>query len=471
MITIPSIRIMFHLLVIRPLVSLFFGVNAIGVEHISKLSQFIMISNHNSHIDILLLFHILQPKRIATTRVVAAADYFAKKAWLCRVVTFLFNPIWVDRTKQSCSVITEMMEHLRNNGAIIMFPEGTRGQSEEIQDFQKGIGLLTSKNPEIPVVPVYLDGPERSFPKNYHIPIPLLNFITVSPPQKFSADRCEITQQLFCHLKKLGDEEKQFRQRKKEPQKTSSCVAVIGIDGSGKSTLAKNLASKFPDNCCFVGDSLEFYDNGVRQVSQPYVTDELRKWIGKKAKNVKKLSAYKFPKLAELFLRDHLLLEVDRWYRPRIIFVDGSPLLNLVAWAHLYNKGDLGTDMISNAIALLQGGKPPTSLNHIFKAFPELFAICSLNLNKLRLPDEVIFLDVDPVVCVSRISSRGQRIQPHENISQLTQLRRAYRQVCKSLLPTACNVTLLDGDNDQDEIADRTIRYLKTRLVENHAAH
>ena len=199
MATTISIRMMFHLFLIRPLVSIFFGVNIIGVEYISKLNQFIIISNHNSHIDILLLFHILSPKRIARTRIVAAADYFAKKNWLCRIVTFLFNPIWVDRNKQSCSTISEIIDHLSKKGSIIMFPEGTRGNSAEIQNFKEGIGLLLQIS-SIPVVPVYLEGPERSFPKNRCIPLPL-NFITVSPPQTFSGDKTEIAKQLFYHLK------------------------------------------------------------------------------------------------------------------------------------------------------------------------------------------------------------------------------------------------------------------------------
>ncbi len=460
---------MLHLLIIRPLVSIFFGVNAIGVDHLSRVDQFIMISNHNSHIDTLLLFHILSPVKIAKTRVVAAADYFVKHPWLYRLVTYLFDPIWIDRNRKSCSVFTEMVAHLKNNGSIIMYPEGTRGTSAEIQKFKEGIGLLIHKYSRIPVVPVYLEGPERSLPKNCCIPLPLVNFITVSPPQKFSGDKTEIAHHLFYYLQKRAKEERQFRQRRKNNGETPWCVAVIGIDGSGKSTLAKNLAIRFPDNCCFIGDSLEFYDRGVQQVSQPYITNELRRWIGRKAKTAEKLSSYKFPKITELFLRDHLLREVDRWYRPNIIFQDGSPLLNLVAWANLYSQTKLDTDQMTNAIELLQGCKSPSALDHIVKRFPELRVICSLNLNQLRLPDEVIFLDVPPEVCVFRISSRGAHIQPHENITHLTQLRGAYQLVCESLQSTPCNVTIFDGDNNSHKTAEQTIKYLQSRLERTHA--
>lgn len=462
---------MLHLLIIRPLVSIFFGVNAIGVDHLSRLDQFIMISNHNSHIDTLLLYHILSPAKIASTRVVAAADYFAKKPWLYRLVSYLFDPIWIDRNKKSCSVFTKTVDHLRNNGSLIMYPEGTRGISAEIQNFKEGIGLLLHKYSLIPVVPVYLEGPERSLPKDCCIPLPLVNFITVSPPQKISGDKTKIAQHLFCHLQLLAKEERQFRQRRKTYRKTPWCVAVIGIDGSGKSTLARNLATGFPDNCCFIGDSLEFYDKGIQKVSQPYITNELRRWVGKKAKAAKKLSSYKFPKVTELFLRDHLLIEVNRWYRPRIIFQDGSPLLNLLAWANLYTKTKLDKGQMKDAIELLQGYKSPEASYHIVRQFPELRLICSLNLNQLRLPDEVVFLDVAPEICVSRISSRGEHIQPHENLVHLTRLRNAYHIVCESLQSSPCNVTILGGDNDPKKTAQQTMKYLQSRRVKSHGIH
>ena len=77
--------------------------------------------------------------------------------------------------------------------------------------------------------------------------------------------------------------------------------------------------------------------------------------MGKKAKSANKLSSYKLPKIAELFLRDHLLIEVDRWYRPRFIFQDGSPLLNLLAWANLYNKSNLDKVLYEEPLKYCRG--------------------------------------------------------------------------------------------------------------------
>lgn len=466
------IRTIMHLFIVRPLVSLFLGANAIGVEHISKHKQFIMISNHNSHIDVLLLFQVLRPEMIAKTRVVAAYEYFAKTPWVFRIVTLLFKPIWVNRNNKGNNDIAKMQDHLDNEGSIIIFPEGTRGQPDEFQAFKQGIGLLCKRYPDIPVVPVYLDGPGKSLPKNSFIPIPLLSFITVSPPQKLAGCRSDITQQLFNHLQKLAEEEKGYRHRRNEPREVPSYVAVIGIDGSGKSTLSRSLASQFPNTCCFIGDSLEFYNNGIRYNSQPFITDEIRKWISGRAKMAKKLSSYKFPKIAELLLRDHLLVEVDRWYQPKIIFMDGSPILNILAWSKLYYKNSFSADVIPQALALLSGANPPAALDQIFQQFPELLALCTLHLNNLRVPDITIFLDIDPEVCIERISSRGQQPQAHENIEQLTQLRKAYRLICKSLnSENKCNVTTIKGCLEQNQTLNHEIIYLQDILGENHAAN
>ncbi len=45
-----SLRILLHLLVLRPLIYLFFGANIVGKENIDLTDKFVIISNHNSHL-------------------------------------------------------------------------------------------------------------------------------------------------------------------------------------------------------------------------------------------------------------------------------------------------------------------------------------------------------------------------------------------------------------------------------------
>ena len=150
------LRILLHVLLIRPLLHLLFGVNVVGRENLAGLDRFIMVANHNSHLDVFLLYVTLPVPLIPRTHPVAALDYFSKPAWLFKAMCFLFQPIWVDRMDKSRSIIKEMQTRIDEGHSIIIFPEGTRGETGDIQDFQRGVGLTARKNPDVPIVPVYL---------------------------------------------------------------------------------------------------------------------------------------------------------------------------------------------------------------------------------------------------------------------------------------------------------------------------
>jgi 1-acyl-sn-glycerol-3-phosphate acyltransferase len=451
-----------HLLLVRPLIKLIFGVSITGREHLQQLDQFIIIANHNSHLDILLLFQILRPGRICRTHPLAALDYFKKPPWLYKMVNSLFQPIWVDRTVSSIATIQQIQKRIEEGHSIIIFPEGTRGETAELQEFRRGIGLIAKQNPDIPIIPVYLEGPERVFPKKALFPLPLENHITISPPQILSGSSDDITTRLHDHLIKIAAEEQALRQRRISRPPWPYTVVVIGIDGSGKSTLSKRLVGYFQEECCFIGDDLEFFSHGTPNNTKPLITNELRKWVSRKAKSAQNLAFYKIPKITELLLRDRLLTEVRKWYRPEFIFMDGSPLLNMTGWAILYRENFFNEEACAKALEILAGTDHLPDSDAIFKQFPELLGLRKLHLNHLALPDAVIFLDVEPEVCISRIMSRGEKVQPHENIEKLTKLSNAYRLVC-DVLSRKLPVLRLSGDNDLEQLGAAAAAFIKNK--------
>jgi len=459
-----ALRTALHLLLIRPLLRLLFGVNVVGRENLDGLDRFILAANHNSHLDIFLLYSALPPGKIARTHPVAARDYFENPPWLFKTVQFLLQPVWVDRENSGVAAIKEIQRRLDDGRSIIIFPEGTRGAAGELQEFRGGVGLISGHNPDVPVVPVYLEGPERAFPKAAPFPLPLWNHITIGPPQLLHGKSREISCQLHDHLKALAEEEQAYRQRRiPEPHKPFVAV-VIGIDGSGKSTLSRRLANCFEGDSCFIGDSLELFKEGEPCNAQPLVANEVRKWVGRRAKSAKNLAHYKIPKLAELLLRDRLLSDVDRWYRPDRVFMDGSPLLNMTAWAILYHEDSFSEEVCATAMDILAGKHVCGKRDPVFKQFPELLTLRKLNLTHLHLPDAIIFLDVDPAICMERIASRGEAVQAHENMEKLTQLRKAYHLVCDVLQKTR-PVCRLAGDKTVEQITDEAKEFIKSTCV------
>jgi 1-acyl-sn-glycerol-3-phosphate acyltransferase len=429
----------------KPIIQFIFGLNVIGKENINHLSQFILISNHNSHLDVLILLSALPCNQIHKSHPVAAHEYFSKNKLFFKFTNWVLQPIWVDR-RNPAGALTEMQSILDKGHNLILFPEGSRGDAGVIAEFKNGIGRLASNNRKVAIVPAYLEGPERSFPKGTAFPIPLCNHLTISPAQHLTGDSDRITQHLHDELIKLAKEEQSRRQQRPSPSNKPFHLAVIGIDGSGKSTLAHKLAEHDSEYSCVVSDNLQLYKNGKPCNTQPLLLESIRKWTGKKAKQAKSLKSYKIPKLAELILRDKLLTEIDKWYRPNSVYLDGAPLLNLTAWAVLYNEQFFNKDSCTKIIDVLTGIKISTK-DEIFKQFPELKTL--RKFSNLHLPDSIIFIDVPADISIARIESRGEDKQVHETAEKLSRLRDAYLLVCDVL---SDRTHIINGNRPLDEV-------------------
>ena len=59
-----SFRLLVQILFLRPLLRFVFGVSVDGKENLSGLDRFLLVANHNSHLDTLLLYSILPLRQI-----------------------------------------------------------------------------------------------------------------------------------------------------------------------------------------------------------------------------------------------------------------------------------------------------------------------------------------------------------------------------------------------------------------------
>lgn len=450
-----TLQALVHLLLVRPLLKLLFGVGVEGRENLQGLEQLILVANHNSHLDALFLFHLLPPHLLATTHPVAALDYFRKNRILFAVARFLFRPVWIIRGGSEGDSLEGMRERLREGHSIILFPEGTRGEPGEMARFRKGVGRLAVEFPDVPIVPAFLAGADRALPRSSSLPLPVWTRVAVGLPQRLRGSAGEITAALEVMVRELEATELGRRHRRSPRPGSVPTLAVLGIDGSGKSTLSRELALRLSASgrVCLVSDGAELFEGGKPGRIQPLVTEALRQAIGRRAKTARSLKSYKIPKLAELFLRDHVLGEVKRWYAPDLVVSDGCPLLNMTAWARLYRQEEPDDSLLASAMGVLAGRVEASRGDPVFRAFPELMAMERLPLPHLRSPDAVLFLDVDPAVSVERIGSRGEARQVHETREKLARLREGYRSVCRALegewgLP----VRILDGHRPLDEV-------------------
>jgi 1-acyl-sn-glycerol-3-phosphate acyltransferase len=145
--------------------------------------QRVYFANHTSHLDALVLWASL-PKKIRTlTRPVAAADYWVKGP-VRRYMASVFNALLIDRKKIKVhnSPVDMMIREIGNQYSLIVFPEGGRNLSGEMQDFKSGLYHLARKRPDLELVPVHIDNLNRVMPKGEFLPVPLLSCISIGAP-------------------------------------------------------------------------------------------------------------------------------------------------------------------------------------------------------------------------------------------------------------------------------------------------
>jgi 1-acyl-sn-glycerol-3-phosphate acyltransferase len=459
-----SVPALIHLLILRPFLKLLLGVHVEGRENLTGLEQFILVANHNSHLDVLLLFHVLPARHLRRTHPVAAHEYFSRSRVLLWLVGHLLQPVWIVRGDRSEDPLAGMRKRLLEGRSIVIFPEGTRGEAGEIARFKTGVGRLAEEFPDVPIVPVFLAGPEKALPKAQSLLIPVWNAVTVGPPRVFRGTPGEFTADLELGIRELAASGAGSRHRRATRAREVPTIAVLGIDGSGKSTLSRLLAQRLSRErrACLVTDIVEVFEDGRRRPVQLLLTEKLRASLGRRAKTADSLKSYKIPKLAELLLRDHIVDDLRRWYAPDVIVLDGSPLLNIAAWARLYREESFDDVMCLSALKILSGRAASLSDDDpILETFPELVALKRLHLTHMDLPDAVLFLDVEPAVSMERILSRGEVRQVHETEEKLAKLRGGYRMVCRVLEGELGNVArTLDGHQSMETVTDAALREL-----------
>ncbi len=183
----------------------FWGAKASRTQPIRGRGPFIIVANHNSHLDTAVIFHMIGGRRLAKVRPVAAADYFCRSRLRRFLTTRLFNILPIERSALRCQVaVDQMSAALADGQSLIIFPEGTRGVPERMEPFHSGVGHLVHANPGVPVIPMYIHGSGAVMPKGTWLPIPHLVRVHVGEPEYFRGAAKDITAELADRVSLLG---------------------------------------------------------------------------------------------------------------------------------------------------------------------------------------------------------------------------------------------------------------------------
>ena len=150
---------------------------------------FILIANHTSHLDALLLATVLPWRLCDRVFPVAAGDVFFDTPATSLFSATLLNalPMW----RKNCGphALAELKKRLIEEPCgLILFPEGTRSRDGRLGAFKSGLGMLTAGT-SVPVVPCHLSGAFEAFPPEARFPRPRKIRIMIGTPLVFESIR------------------------------------------------------------------------------------------------------------------------------------------------------------------------------------------------------------------------------------------------------------------------------------------
>lgn len=201
-------QILFYILVVKPILLIILGVNVFNAKNLPQDRQFIMIANHNSHLDAIALTNLFPLSQLYQIHPVAAEDYFFSTPLLGWFSSTFLNIIPIPRTNisKSNNPLTRMGKALEAGHSLIIFPEGSRGAPEEMAPFQTGITHLIQKFPEVPIVPVFMKGMGRSLPKGEFILVPFFCDVIIGDPLLCTGNKKDMLSTLEKALHQLQEE-------------------------------------------------------------------------------------------------------------------------------------------------------------------------------------------------------------------------------------------------------------------------
>jgi 1-acyl-sn-glycerol-3-phosphate acyltransferase len=172
--------------IIRTYLAFYHRLKIVGAENLPRQPPYILVANHTSHLDALVLATPL-PWRIRD-RVfpIAAGDVFFETPMMSAFSAFFLNALPMWRKKCGSHALQELRERLMSEACVyVLFPEGTRSRDGKLLAFKKGLGMLVAGTP-VPVVPCYLSGCHEALPPDCKWPRPRRIRVRIGRPLDFA---------------------------------------------------------------------------------------------------------------------------------------------------------------------------------------------------------------------------------------------------------------------------------------------
>jgi len=135
-----------------------------GIDQLPKEGSFVLVANHASHLDALVLSSLLPWHLRPDVFPIAAGDTFFKSRITAVMSALFVNALPMSRKGGVSHSLADLRDRLAGSRCVyIIFPEGTRSRDGKMGPFKSGLGMMVAGTP-ISVVPCRLWGTFEALP-------------------------------------------------------------------------------------------------------------------------------------------------------------------------------------------------------------------------------------------------------------------------------------------------------------------
>ena len=119
----------------------FFKFEVIGTENIPSEGNLIIAANHKSNLDPIFVASAVNKKRKMTA--IAKEELFKNK-----ILAKILNKVEIlpiNRQNPGLGTIKRILKYIKNDYALVMFPEGTRSKTDDFNNAKAGLSLFATK--------------------------------------------------------------------------------------------------------------------------------------------------------------------------------------------------------------------------------------------------------------------------------------------------------------------------------------
>ena len=219
------------------LMRLLFGLRSRGAEHVPPTGPVLLVANHASFLDPPLVGSA-SPRPL---RFMAKAELFSVPLFGGLIRRLNAHPL--RREGGDAGALRAALRVLKNGGALLVFPEGTRGKEGILGPAKPGAGMLAVLG-GAPVIPVYVNGSGRAWPRGRRFPRPAKVTVTFGPPLPVTVaghtsrkdDYEAVSRQMMAAIARLMDAGSPDPASPRE----RSAVGEVGVGGSATSPQYRN---------------------------------------------------------------------------------------------------------------------------------------------------------------------------------------------------------------------------------------